>query len=441
MCNGKERKMEYSPFIDNKGNRIGLNKLKFTDILNIEVQGIEEGYKVEFKSQWDENFKKKHLCQTISSFANAEGGWLFVGIEDNTGKYIGVEKQRTDFSQMISQKLIEVTPRPKFDCRFIHEPNNKKKGVLIIQIYEGINPPYVCNGTIYTRSGSSKIPIKSDRSSIDELINKRSKYNDILEKFCVNKFVGEREVFPYCTVYLYNPYANKDYSSYQDKEQNIKKRFKEDGNKGRIINSIDSVMRLGSDVISANSFTSIEQYYVDGNIKIHMPLFKLVNDRNISSWVNAVARYNKNVNLENMVIVDGMITYMTLYSLLQLAFEFIKNNEYKIQDYKVIFEYKNIQNVVFYYRRNFKNQNQKDKFIYDVQNGNFYVCNLTDVITDSVSFTENYVEDNIDGYAWSLLSMFYLRLFGIDEDVFNEILDKCEGRYDEDVFSSDNYQL
>lgn len=431
--------MEYSPFIDKRGNQITLEKIKFTDVLKLEIQGIEEGYKIEFKSQWDENFKKRHLCQTISSFANAEGGWLLVGIENNTGKYVGVEKQRTDFSQMISQKLIEVTPRPKFDCRFIHETNNKKKGVLIIQIYEGINPPYVCNGTIYTRSGSSKIPVKSDRSSIDELINKRNKYKDIFEKFCINKFVGEKEIFPHCTIYLYNPYGYRDYDSYQDREQQIKKRFGEDGFKGRIIDSINSVMRMGSDVISANSYTSIEQYFVDGNIKIHMPLFKLVNDGNISSWIDTVTVYNKNVNLENMTIVDGMITYMVLFKLLQLAFEFIKNSRYKIHDYKIVFEYKNIKNVVFYYRYNF--QNQKDKFISDVQNGNFYVCNLTDIITESVSFTEEYVKDNIGSYAWNLLSMFYLRLFGIDEEIFHGILKKSEGRYDEKIFSSESYQL
>ena len=54
--------MEYSPFIDKKGNKIGLEKLRFANILSIEENGIEEGYKVEFKSKWDDNFKKKHLC-------------------------------------------------------------------------------------------------------------------------------------------------------------------------------------------------------------------------------------------------------------------------------------------------------------------------------------------------------------------------------------------
>lgn len=49
---------EYLPFTDKDGNKIRLNDLTYSDICNIREQGIEEGYKIEFKSQWDENFKK-----------------------------------------------------------------------------------------------------------------------------------------------------------------------------------------------------------------------------------------------------------------------------------------------------------------------------------------------------------------------------------------------
>ena len=33
--------MEYSPFIDKKGNKIGLEKLRFANILSIEENGID----------------------------------------------------------------------------------------------------------------------------------------------------------------------------------------------------------------------------------------------------------------------------------------------------------------------------------------------------------------------------------------------------------------
>lgn len=433
--------MEYSPFIDKKGNKIGLEKLRFANILSIEENGIEEGYKVEFKSKWDDNFKKKHLCQTIASFANAEGGWLIVGLEDNTGKYIGIDKQRTDFSQTISQKLMEVTPRPKFDCRFLHETSDKKRGVLVIQIYGGVNPPYVCNGTIYTRSGSSKIPIKSDRGSIDELLNKRNRYDNLLKKFCINKFVEEKNIFLYCTIYLYNPYAEKKYESYFEDISELKERLSGEGLKSRVIESIDSVIRIGSDVISANSCTCMEQYFIDGNIKIYAPMFKLENNGIIADWIDTVTMYNKNVNLENMIIIDGMISYLTMFGLLQSVFNFMKESGYKVQDYQIVCEYKNIKNVVFYYRRNIKDQEQENGFISDIQDGKFYVSYLTDIKTEPVSYKGNAKKNDGGDFAWNLLEMFYLKLFGIDSDDFTCILKNSQERYNEAVFSAESYLL
>ena len=38
--------MEYSPFTNKKGNQIYLDKLRFANILSIEENNIEEGYKV-----------------------------------------------------------------------------------------------------------------------------------------------------------------------------------------------------------------------------------------------------------------------------------------------------------------------------------------------------------------------------------------------------------
>lgn len=428
--------MEYSPFTDKRGNRISLSKLRFTDISKIEENGIEEGYKVEFKSQWDDNFKKKHLCQTIASFANAEGGWLLVGIEDNTGKYVGIDKQRADFSQIISQKLVSVTPMPKFDCRFIHETNNRKRGVLVIQVYEGINPPYVCNGTIYTRSGSSKVPIKSDRSSIDELLNKRTKFEDMLHKFCMNKFVNEKVKMPYCTIYLYNPYKKMDYSCFDEKIEQIKGEFREDETRGRIADSIDSVIKMGSSVIGANSYTSIEEYFVNDNIKIYMPLFMLKNTGDISGWINAVAEYNSNVDMQDMIIVDGMITYLSLYKMLGAAFRYIKKIGNNICDYRIVFEYQNVKNVVFYHRHNFEKQEYKDRFIRDVQEGKFFVCHLADIVTEPLFFRMEGTAEEANHYASELLEMRYLRLFGLDREAFSEVLEKCEGKYNDGVFYS-----
>ena len=65
-------------------------------------------------------------------------------------------------------------------------PENKKSCVLLVYVYEGRNAPYVCNGSIYVRSGSSKEPIKpADRGNIEYLYERSKEY---IKEYIVNEF-------------------------------------------------------------------------------------------------------------------------------------------------------------------------------------------------------------------------------------------------------------
>ena len=73
---------------------------------------------------------------------------------------------------------------------FLTMPENKKSGVLLVYVYEGRNAPYVCNGSIYVRSGSSKEPIKpADRGNIEYLYERSKEYIKEIEDFCQILFV------------------------------------------------------------------------------------------------------------------------------------------------------------------------------------------------------------------------------------------------------------
>ena len=379
------------------------------------------------------------MCQTISSFANSQGGWLFVGISDS-GAYVGIEKQRADFSQMISEKLMSVTPVPKFDCRFISEKTDEKRGVLSIQVCEGINPPYICNGTIYIRSGSSKLPIKSERNSIDDLINKRERFNKVMEKFCVNNFISGNTNIPYCTIYLFDPCSERNYENYDEKIDGIKNYFIKENEKSVISESMESVLRLGLSTISANTGMSIEEYSIDDNIKIFMPLFMLNNNGAISTWIETVEEYNEEIHLNNMKIVDGMITYLSLFSMLSSAFGYIKEQGKKVSDYQIVFEYKNILNTVFYHKHNW-DKITKEEFVQDVKNNVFYVCRYSEIKADPVFIRKEFEDENVNSYVSNLLEMKYLKLFGISYAQFSKILEQSEGKYDEGVFSTETYEV
>lgn len=155
----------YSPFSDSKGRPLTIEKVKFSHLS--QLVDCDEGHHVEYKLLLEDGGKAQ-LAKEITSFSNCEGGWLIVGIDDKTKEIKPIDKQ--DYSQRIGKIATRISPMPEFSTRFLTMPENKKSGVLLVYVYEGRNAPYVCNGSIYVRSGSSKEPIKpADRGNIEYL--------------------------------------------------------------------------------------------------------------------------------------------------------------------------------------------------------------------------------------------------------------------------------
>ena len=90
----------YSPFLDRKGNQLNLSQLRFSHLS--QLKDIDEGYKIEYKSTFDDSVKKK-IPAIITSFANSEGGWLIIGIDDDSHDIKCIPKKRSDYNQTISQ--------------------------------------------------------------------------------------------------------------------------------------------------------------------------------------------------------------------------------------------------------------------------------------------------------------------------------------------------
>ena len=133
----------YSPFSDSKGRPLTIEKVKFSHLS--QLVDCDEGHHVEYKLLLEDGGKAQ-LAKKIKP----------------------IDKQ--DYSQRIGKIATRISPMPEFSTRFLTMPENKKSGVLLVYVYEGRNAPYVCNGSIYVRSGSSKEPIKpADRGNIEYL--------------------------------------------------------------------------------------------------------------------------------------------------------------------------------------------------------------------------------------------------------------------------------
>ncbi|MBR3313941.1 MAG: ATP-binding protein [Atopobiaceae bacterium] len=170
------------PLCDSRGNHRSLRTIEFKDF--DQLKDMDEGYAVEYKSALDKHVKNK-LPKIITSFANASGGWIFIGVEDK-GTVTCIEAPRTDYGQTIGQIVHRhITPLPQFDCRFISDPDDTDHGVLVIEVQEGITPPYIANGCVYVRVGSStdEFTEKADSYVLIDLHRKARAFKDELEEF------------------------------------------------------------------------------------------------------------------------------------------------------------------------------------------------------------------------------------------------------------------
>ena len=133
---------------------------------SLKIQGFDDAQKCRSEVQRIQNIgieefysPKKELIKTCVAFANTTGGKIIIGVEDGTGKIIGVtDKVRDKIFEEVSNSMYDsiapiVIPE-------IFEKNVNGKSIIFIKIYPGNKTPYFVksegnkNG-VYLRVGSS----------------------------------------------------------------------------------------------------------------------------------------------------------------------------------------------------------------------------------------------------------------------------------------------
>jgi len=268
----------YSPFYDKQGTPLDISQIKYTHLQ--QLVDCEEGHHLEYKLKLEDGGKNQ-IAKEITSFANCEGGWLIVGIEDKTKQIEPISK--LDYSQKVGKIVSRVSPMPEFETRFISMPNDKMKGILLIYVYEGKKAPYVCDGSIYVRCGSNKEPIKpADRGNVEYLIKRSTSYEQELNEFfkrdyffSYSNLLMRKVTYPIVAVYLKNISPNKD------------NRLNKFANRNKLISfvkkkwpvfeqyqfSMNSIIFTHKQVYSGNnSGTMVFEMFYDWSCKIYLPL-------------------------------------------------------------------------------------------------------------------------------------------------------------------------
>ena len=107
-----------------------------------------EGYNVEFKVRVPS--KVRELTEEVCAFANANGGYLLIGVDDN-GKIIGTTLEN-DKRSAIQRSISEISPA--LHCE-MYAASIEDKTVWVIDVPSGKDKPYIFSGSIFVREGAN----------------------------------------------------------------------------------------------------------------------------------------------------------------------------------------------------------------------------------------------------------------------------------------------
>ena len=147
------------------------------------LRDVAEGWYVEYKSEVP---KPRDLAKSLSSFANRYGGWLFLGVQedsaDNTAEsfpgILNADIHRA-LERLRNAAKDSLQPTVPYFHRALRGPLGSicleaGRSIIVVRIPEGASTPYVHNnGRIYVRTGDSSSPVPAtDRATFDLLHRK-----------------------------------------------------------------------------------------------------------------------------------------------------------------------------------------------------------------------------------------------------------------------------
>lgn len=163
----------YSPF----GK--ALSDLQTEDLESLKQ--ASEGWYIEYKQEVP---KALALAKALSAFANTYGGWLFLGIQEESkddpvaGSFLGIPKDEVDsaLQKMRKSASDSINPTPHFETHVAWGPEEslglaQDRAIICVWIPQSPTAPHIHkNGRVYRRVADSSEPEpENDRFVLDQL--------------------------------------------------------------------------------------------------------------------------------------------------------------------------------------------------------------------------------------------------------------------------------
>lgn len=299
----------YNPF--NKP----ITEIEYEDLKKLIENNISEGWCIEYKEKFPKDNKK--IANSIASFANSEGGWYIVGIKENNNKsnpfeIVGfdLETYRKPDDKITNIVKGNIDPIPYFENKIVEIDENKV--VLVVQVFESHDPPYISNGSVYIRVGETSKPLPTkDRYQFEKLLEKKENFRKRVTLFMENTFFfDEYYNQPYLEFYVYvnNPKNILFEDFYSDEFfENLKENF---NSKANLLEGLE----LGGSINFDNTYASVDSYILrhihDNNplsTGLTLELFKEGHLKLIFPF-NVYDKYSLNNEYESLIYYDSFIS-------------------------------------------------------------------------------------------------------------------------------------
>ncbi|MDE0310815.1 MAG: ATP-binding protein [Caldilineaceae bacterium] len=203
--------MRFSPFDK------GINDVDPSELGSLKK--VHEGWFVEYKSQLP---KPRRLAKSLAAFANQYGGWLFIGVEEEStmtaGGFPGIPNEELPQVLETLRNAAKDLIRPVvfFQERIYSGPIEEigldsNHSLVAVYVPEGPETPYVHNdGRLYIRIGDSSSPVHADdRATFDLLFRRgegrRQRLESLIDRIPTISKAEENEPFLHLAI-LTDPY-------------------------------------------------------------------------------------------------------------------------------------------------------------------------------------------------------------------------------------------
>jgi len=307
----------YNPFNKN------ISEIEYEDLKKLIENDITEGWFIEYKGSFPKN---KKIANSIASFANSEGGWYIVGIEENKNEIdpfeivgFDLETNKKPDDKITNIIKHNINPIPYFESKLVEIPGNKV--VLVVRVFEGYDTPYISNGSVYIRVDGTSEPIK-DRYQFEKLLEKKENFRKRVISFMDNTFSFDDYLeHPYLEFYVYvnNPkkVLFEDFFS-EDFFTDLKENFT---SKVQLADDVE----ISASVIFDNIYGSVDSYiirHVYNNNPMHtgltLELFKQGHLKLIFPF-NVYDNISLNSEYESLIYYDSFVSEYEDLRIIDLA--------------------------------------------------------------------------------------------------------------------------